>query len=404
MKNIFKILCAAAAFAFAFQAAGAENALLEKFEGRLRAAEYSQNQKSPQWLGDIVEAASLALELAKTQNNYEAACGVGEFLADVNDYKNAMVFLELAAANGVADAWLALAVMHFEGAGVPKDFEKGSKCLEAAEALITAGGVGLKCQSLRGYYFPIKYEIKRLPTPEGILKNFEDCGFTFSVKNSKEYLFMRETESEFGVKDTRMPVALSEAELERAKGRPFLVPEAYVVRLFSDYKENGSDVAQLVDVEIIKKKMKVLYRAPGKSELSFEAEENKEWRREYYYRFLGELSNGLQVLTCVYEHGGFWPALRFVAFGAKKGQGGEIKIDIAYIDTPPDRPYGSHFYVENDTVVEVKYDNSIAFYTHLSEEEFRKTKLQALLKDIEAFRRGHPPIRVRPTQLVDENP
>lgn len=92
---------------------------------------------------------------------------------------------------------------------------------------------------MQGFYkFPIEYEIRKLPNPQDILRNFEDSGYTFNVKESKEYLFKYEVKDE-GI---FMPVKLTKDQLEKSKDRPYLIPEAYIVELFSDYKEDDSDI------------------------------------------------------------------------------------------------------------------------------------------------------------------
>ena len=366
----------------------AQDSLYTKFDRKINDAHRFEN---PDWVRDISEATSIAMEIAKTQNNYREIVEVGNFLLEVKDYKNALTFLEFAAINKEMLAWCDIARIHYEGLGVPKDLKKGNKLfekgLEYCKGFICVDD-GIYLEQIQGFYqFPIKYEIKCLPNPQGILKNFEDCGYTFNVKESKEYLFKNDVKGDYGLY-TYLPITLTKEQIEKSKDRPYLIPEAYIVRLFSAYKENGSDIVQLVDLAIIKKKLKVLYRDAGEISLSFEAEENKEWKNEYYYKYLGEFSNGLQFVYCIYFHGGILPALRIAAFQAKKINDDKPDIDIVYIDTPWDNPYTPYFYIENDTLVEVKYDYSLVFHTCLSEDEFRKTKLDDMLKKIEEERKN----------------
>ena len=77
----------------------AQDNLISKFENKLSNAEYNLQNQNSQWLGDISEATSIAMELAKTQNDYRGISEIGSFLLKVKDYKNALTFLEFAAIN-----------------------------------------------------------------------------------------------------------------------------------------------------------------------------------------------------------------------------------------------------------------------------------------------------------------
>ena len=74
----------------------AQDSLYTKFDRKINDA---YRFKNPDWVRDISEAASIAMEIAKTQNNYREIVEVGNFLLEVKDYKNALTFLEFAAIN-----------------------------------------------------------------------------------------------------------------------------------------------------------------------------------------------------------------------------------------------------------------------------------------------------------------
>ncbi len=63
------------------------------------------------------------------------------------------------------------------------------------------------------------------------------------------------------------------------------------------------------------------------------------------------------------------------------------------MDFCQDEPEMSFFYVENDTLVKVKYDYSLVFHTILPEDEFRKIKLNGMLKKIEEARKKDKPYK-----------
>ena len=74
----------------------AQDSLYTKFDRKIKDA---HRFKNPDWVRDISEATSIAMEIAKTQNNYRQIVEVGNFLLEVKDYKNALTFLEFAAIN-----------------------------------------------------------------------------------------------------------------------------------------------------------------------------------------------------------------------------------------------------------------------------------------------------------------
>lgn len=114
----------------------AQDSLYTKFYRKINDAYRFEN---PDWVSDISEVASIATEIAKTQNRYREIVEVGNFLLEVRDYKNALTFLEFAAINKEMMAWSEFARMHYEGLGVPKNIKKGyklfEKCLKYCERL-----------------------------------------------------------------------------------------------------------------------------------------------------------------------------------------------------------------------------------------------------------------------------
>ncbi len=74
----------------------AQDSLYTKFDRKINDA---YRFKNPDWVRDISEATSIAMEIAKTQNRYREIVEVGNFLLEVKDYKNALTFLEFAAIN-----------------------------------------------------------------------------------------------------------------------------------------------------------------------------------------------------------------------------------------------------------------------------------------------------------------
>lgn len=382
----------------------AQDSLYTKFYRKINDAHRFDN---PDWVRDISEATSIAIEIAKTQNNYREIVEVGNFLLEVKDYKNALTFLEFAAINKEMLAWCDIARMHYEGLGVPKDIKKGNKLfekgLEYCKGFICVDD-GIYLEQIQGFYqFPIKYEIKSLPNPQSILKNFEDCGYTFNVKESKEYLFRCEVKEGYRYA-CYLPITLTPEQVEKSKDRPYLVPEAHVVRLFSYNREKDSHDGLLLDVETIKKKLKVMCREAGETNLFFKTNQNPTFPPEYFYKYLGELSNGLQLIFCIYYPcpGTIWGRHFIIAgFQAKKIDGTEAEIDITFMDFCQDEPEMSFFYVENDTLVELKYDYSLVFHTCLSEDEFRKTKLNDMLKKIEEERKNAKMKRKRITPSMN---
>lgn len=339
----------------------AQDSLYTKFDRKINDAYRFEN---PDWVRDISEVASIAMEIAKTQNNYREIVEVGNFLLEVKDYKNALTFLEFAAINKEKHAWNEVVRDYFQESDIPNDIKERHKIFEKLFEYCQLQPEGKLLEQIdwfdnrqavppverirvyeqiEGFFrFPIPYRIHTMNSSQDILKNFEDCGYTFNAKESKEYLFKNDVKGNYGLY-TYLPITLTKEQIEKSKDRPYLIPEAYIVRLFSDYKEDGSDIVQLVDLAIIKKKLKVLYRDAGEISLSFEAEENKEWKNEYYYKYLGEFSNWLQFVYCIYFHGGILPALRIAAFQAKKINDDKPDIDIVYIDTPWDNPYTPYF-------------------------------------------------------------
>ena len=255
---------------------------------------------------------------------------------------------------------------------------------------------GMFFEKMEGFYkSPIEYEIKCLPNPQGILKNFEDSGYTFNVKESKEYLFRCEVKEDYRYA-CYLTITLTAEQVEKSKDRPYLVPEAHVVRLFSYNREKDSHDGLLLDVETIKKKLKVMCREAGETNLSFKTNQNPTFPPEYFYKYLGELSNGLQLIFCIYYPcpGTIWGRHFIIAgFQAKKIDGIEAEIDISFMDFCQDEPEVSFFYMENDTLVEVKYDYSLVFHTILPEDEFRKIKLNGMLKKIEEARKKDKPYK-----------
>lgn len=374
----------------------AQDSLYTKFDRKINDAHRFEN---PDWVRDISEAASIAIEIAKTQNNYREIVEVGNFLLKVKDYKNALTFLEFAAINKEMLAWCDIARMHFLGIGVPQNIKKSNeifnKGLEYCADFIRFKD-GMFFEKMEGFYkSPIEYEIKCLPNPQGILKNFEDSGYTFNVKESKEYLFKNDVKGDSGLY-TYLPITLTSEQVEKSKDRPYLVPEAHVVRLFSYNREKDSHDGLLLDVETIKKKLKVMCREAGENNLSFKTNQNPTFPPEYFYKYLGELSNGLQLIFCIYNPcpGTIWGRHFIIAgFQAKKIDGTEAEIDITFMDFCQDEPEMSFFYVENDTLVEVKYDYSLVFHTILPEDEFRKIKLNGMLKKIEEARKKDKPYK-----------
>lgn len=386
--------------------------LYDKVISKISDARSNYEKSNPQWLADINQAIDFANQYVNQhrpyEDGYKGIAEIGSFFLSIKNYKNALTFLNLAAFNKSLYAWCEISRMHFEGLGFPKDIDKGNEYLE--KGLTYCEGVpcgDLYFITLQGYYkFPIDYDIKRLPNPQNNFKNFEDSGFTFNIKNSKEFLFMYEEKDKWEHVEHLLPLSLTKEQLEKAKDRPSLVPEAYVARLFSDYKESGSDIEQLVDIEIVKQKTKILRRCASEVDMRSMVEENTEWTEEFYYRYVGELSNGLQIVSCInYGGGSAYPPLRLAAFSAKKRENSKIDIDMEFRIVPPDRPYSSRFYIEYDTLIERKYDNSLNFYTYLPVEEFKKTKLPILLKYIENKRRNKTGEVINTsTQLVDWTP
>ena len=55
---------------------------------------------------------------------------------------------------------------------------------------------------------------------------------------------------------------------------------------------------------------------------------------------------------------------------------------------PADKPYIPYYYMEDDTLIFVDHNFSLDFHTCLSEDEFRKTKLDDMLKKIEEERKN----------------
>lgn len=102
----------------------AQDSLYTKFDRKINDAYRFDN---PDWVRDISEATNIAMEIAKTQNNYREIVEVGNFLLKVKDYKNALTFLEFAAINKEMLAWCDIARMHFLGIGVPQNIKKAMK-------------------------------------------------------------------------------------------------------------------------------------------------------------------------------------------------------------------------------------------------------------------------------------
>lgn len=388
----------------------AQDSLYTKFNRKINDA---HRFKNPDWVRDISEAASIAMEIAKTQNRYREIVEVGNFLLEVKDYKNALTFLEFAAINKEKHAWNEVVRDYFQVSDIPNDIKERHKIFEKLFEYCQLQPEGKLLEQIdwfdnrqavppverirvyeqiEGFFrFPIPYRIHTMNSSQDILKNFEDCGYTFNAKESKEYLFKNDVKGDYGLY-TYLPIILTKEQLEKSKDRPYLIPEAYIVRLFSDYKEDGSDIVQLVDLAIIKKKLKVLSREitefnDGKAGLGFKTKENEEWESEYYYEYLGKFSNGVQLISC-YQEGGSNPASRIVAFQAKKTDNSETEIEIVNVLVPADKPYIPYYYMEDDTLIFVDHNFSLDFYTCLSEDEFRKTKLDDMLKKIEEERKN----------------